>query len=112
MEHEHLHEHEHCTHEHPHEHPHDHEHPHVHPHDHEHPHTHPHEHSHDHAPLEGDKVLALLTYMLDHNVHHCAELKELGASLTGEAAHQLAHAVEAFEQANDHLSAAIEEMKK
>ena len=110
MDHEHLHQHEGCPHDHPHDHHHEHPHDHDHPHDH--PHDHHHEHPHDHAPLEGDKVLALLTYMLDHNVHHCAELKELGASLTGEAAHQLHHAVEDFEQANRHLSAAIEEMKK
>ena len=64
------------------------------------------------SPVEGEKILALLTYMLDHNVHHCAELKELGASLTGEAAHHLFHAVESFDAANSHLAAAIEELKK
>ena len=128
MDHEHVHSHEGC--EHTHEHTHDgvahthshthetvtHSHSHSHTHDHgdghthTHTHPHPHEHSHDHA--DGNKVLALLTYMLDHNIHHCAELKDLGASLSGEAAHQLYHAVEAFDQANGYLAGAIEELKK
>ena len=50
--------------------------------------------------------------MLEHNVHHCAELKELAAGLSGEAQHQLLHAVEAFEEANGHLARAVEELKK
>jgi hypothetical protein len=48
--------------------------------------------------------------MLDHNIHHCAELKDLGASLSGEAAHLLFHAVEAFDHANSYLAGAIEEL--
>ena len=60
----------------------------------------------------GDKAAALLRYMLDHNDHHCAELREVGDSLSGEARHQLLHAVEHFEAANRYLAAAIEEMKK
>ena len=56
--------------------------------------------------------MAVLTYMLEHNVHHCAELKEMAAGLSGEAQHQLLHAVEAFEEANSHLSKAVEELKQ
>ena len=56
-------------------------------------------------------MTTVLTYMLDHNVHHCAELKEMAASLTGEAQHQLLHAVEAFEEANSHLAKAVAELK-
>jgi len=85
---------------------------HAHEHTHSHDHSHAHHHDHHHEHLEGDKVLALLTYMLDHNIHHCAELKELESSLSGEAAHQLYHAVEAFEQANGYLSNAIKELNK
>ena len=102
-------------HEHTHEHSHDgtvHTHTHSHEHSHEHGHDHDHDHIHDGAPLEPEKALALLTYMLDHNVHHCAELRELCGSLSGEAAHQLLHAVEASDEANGHLASAIEEMKK
>ena len=97
------------------------EHIHDHPHDHDHVHGGDgHTHDHDHGPhshagagaAEGEKTLAVLGYMLDHNVHHCAELKDLAASLSGEAQHQLLHAVEAFDEANDHLAKAVAELKK
>ena len=90
-------------------HTHDHPDDHLHSHD---GHTHPHSHDHGGGPMDASKALALLTYMLDHNVHHCAELQDLGNTLTGEAAHQVAHAVEAFDQANGYLASAIEELKK
>ena len=108
------------SHEHTHVHSHDgveHAHTHTHPHDHDHDHDHgpqDHPHTHDHGcglPEGADRTLAVLTYMLDHNVHHCAELKEMAASLTGEAQHQLLHAVEAFEEANSHLAKAVAELK-
>ena len=131
-EHTHTHEHEHThththdgvehthTHTHGHEHTHshdehEHDHAHCHCHDHEHDHAHEHTHSHDHdhgQTYGGDKTLAVLTYMLDHNIHHCAELKDLAAALSGEAQHQLLHAVEDFDTANAHLAKAIEELKK
>jgi len=97
---------------------HSHEHTHVHDGEtvtHTHPHEHPHDHDHGHThdiPEGADRTLAVLTYMLDHNVHHCAELKEMAASLSGEAQHQLLHAVEAFEEANGHLAKAVGELKK
>ena len=99
------------THEHTHTHTHDgveHTHTHEHPHDHEHSHS----HEHSHAAGGGDgKAVAVLTYMLEHNVHHCAELRELAASLSGEAQHQLLHSVEAFEEANGHLAKAVDALK-
>ena len=49
--------------------------------------------------------------MLDHNIHHAAELNDLAGQLTGEARHQMLHAVEAFDQANGYLSAALELLK-
>ena len=82
---------------------------HTHPHDHDHEHTHP--HSHDHGAQGEGKVVAVLTYMLEHNVHHCAELREMAAGLSGEAQHQLLHAVEEFDAANSHLAKAVEELK-
>ena len=75
-------------------------------------HTHPHSHAHAHAGEGDGKTTAVLTYMLEHNVHHCAELKELAAGLSGEAQHQLLHAVEAFEETNGHLEQAVEALKK
>lgn len=104
---------------------HDHSHTHTHTHDgveHTHTHSHPHDHaghehhthSHDAAGVSGDsaKVLALLTYMLDHNVSHCAELKDLCGALSGEAQHQLLHAVECFDHANAHLKQVVDELSK
>ena len=77
-------------------------------HDHEHTHDHPHVHS----DMPKDQVVAVLQYMLDHNVHHAGELSDMADQLTGEARHQLLHAVESFDQANGYLSAALEELKK
>ncbi len=82
---------------------------------HTHEHTHTHDHGHDHVhshDLPGDKTAALLQYMLDHNIHHAAELNDIAQQLSGEARHQLLHAVESFDQANGYLSAALELLKK
>lgn len=90
---------------------------HDHEHGHEHPHTHPHEHSHEHEQLHAEggavsaETVAVLRYMLEHNVHHASELNDLAQQLTGEARHQMLHAVEAFDQANGYLSAALELLK-
>ena len=77
-------------------------------HDHEHTHDHPYVHS----DMPKDQVVAVLQYMLDHNVHHAGELSDMADQLTGEARHQLLHAVESFDQANGYLSAALEELRK
>ena len=77
-------------------------------HDHEHTHDHPHVHS----DMPKDQVVAVLQDMLDHNVHHAGELSDMADQLTGEARHQLLHAVESFDQANGYLSAALEELRK
>ena len=82
---------------------------------HTHEHTHTHDHGHDHVhshDLPGDKTAALLQYMLDHNIHHAAELNDIAQQLSGEARHQLLHAVESFDQANGYLSAALELLMK
>lgn len=95
---------------------HDHEHFHAHSHEHSHDHEHHHHHhDHEHLHAEGGSVspetVAVLQYMLDHNIHHAAELNDLAQQLTGEAQHQMLHAVEAFDQANGYLSAALELLK-
>ena len=89
-----------------------HDHEHTHTHDHEHTHEHTHDHPHVHPDMPAEKVAALLQYMLDHNIHHAGELSDMAGQLTGEARHQLLHAVESFDQANGYLSAALEELKK
>ncbi len=90
-------------------------HDHTHEHSHAHPHEHTHEHSHEHLHAENGaadaNTVALLQYMLDHNIHHAKELSDLASQLTGEARHQLLHAVEAFDQGNGYLAAALEHMK-
>ena len=62
---------EHFDHDHEHAHSgaHTHSHSHSHPHTHEHSHEHPNSHTHD-----GAQALAVLQYMLDHNIHHAGEL--------------------------------------
>lgn len=89
-----------------------HDHEHTHTHDHEHTHEHTHDHPHVHPDMPAEKVTALLQYMLEHNIHHAGELSDMAGQLTGEARHQLLHAVESFDQANGYLSAALEELKK
>lgn len=91
--------------------------------DHTHEHTHDHggaehTHTHDHGPLRAEggavseQTVAVLQYMLDHNIHHASELSDLAGQMTGEAQHQMLHAVEAFDQANGYLSHALELLKK
>ncbi len=100
--------------------PHTHEHTHADgvTHTHEHTHEHSHEHTHEHVHVHGDsgkvdgQTLAVLQYMLDHNIHHAAELSDLARQFDGEAQHQLLHAVESFDQANGYLSAALELLSK
>ena len=77
-----------------------------------HDHEHTHDHPHVHPDMPAEKVAALLQYMLDHNIHHAGELSDMAGQLTGEARHQLLHAVESFDQANGYLSAALEELRK
>ena len=93
----------------------EHSHEHTHPHSHDGvEHTHPHTHEgHSHGDVQGeDKTAALLQYMLDHNVHHAAELSDLAKQFSGEVEHQLLHAVASFDQGNGYLSAALELLKK
>lgn len=94
-------------------HDHTHEHTHAHPHSHTHEHSHDHVHEHLHAEngVADAESVALLKYMLDHNIHHAKELSDLADRLTGEAQHQLLHAVEAFDQGNGYLAAALEHME-
>ena len=81
-----------------------HDHAHIHEHTHTDEHgavyTHSHQHSHEgeHQHVHGGaQATAVLQYMADQ--------------LTGEARHQLLHAVESFDQANGYLSAALELIK-
>ena len=95
-----------------------HDHAHIHEHTHTDAHgdvyTHSHQHSHEgeHQHVHGGgQAVAVLQYMLDHNIHHAGELSDMAKQFTGEAQHQLLHAVESFDQANGYLSAALELIK-
>lgn len=113
--------HSHHTHEHTHEYTHSHEHVHEEGHEQEHCHSHEqgHTHSHGHCGSCGgcqqerpaNEQEALLTYMLDHNKHHAAELLELAKQIRGagkeEAAVQIEKAVENFDKGNLYLSVAL-----
>ena len=130
-----------CAHSHDHEHPHTHtyEHTHVHSHEHghedDHHHHHSHEqaecaqdgcdsgcggcgHSHSHEPQapSGDKMAALLDYMLKHNEHHAAELDQVSEKLRSEgkaaAAEQIKKAVDEFQKGNLYLSLALASVKE
>ena len=95
----------------------EHGHCHGHEHDHEHCHEHTHDHSHegcgcgcgDHKP--GLEQEALLSYMLDHNKHHAAELAEVAKKFreTGkeDVAVQIEKAIENFDKGNLYLSLAL-----
>lgn len=127
-----------CTHSHDHEHVHQHtyEHSHVHSHEHgheeEHEHDHSgctsgcsgcggHEHDHDHghthsyeAP-QGDKMTALLDYMVKHNESHAAELDQVAEKLRqagkDSAAEQIKKAVDEYQKGNLYLSLALSLVK-
>jgi hypothetical protein len=78
-------------------------------------HTHHHEHMHDqHSHLHGSSVqareqtAAVLSFMLQHNIHHTAELREQSELMSGEAQHLLLHAVSAYEEGNAYLADALE----
>lgn len=81
-----------------------------------HEHTHDHAHTHTHAhgegkPMSPEEVLALMTYMLDHNRHHADELHEICHALEdqgkAEAAAALADALHYFDHCNDKLEEAL-----
>lgn len=110
--------------------PHSHEQNHEHTHDHGHDHGHDHDHSHSHACGHShdcssgcgssdecrNETVALLTYMLDHNQHHAAELDQMAANLEklgmDTAARQIREAVSDFQKGNLRLSLALTTVKE
>ena len=89
-------------------------------HDHDcgHTHEHEHEHSHDHSHPDTprDELIALMRYMVGHNVSHTNELKELAHKLahTGDSAAcaQILDAVQDYETGNQKLAASLEQLQK
>lgn len=130
--HEHTHDHEHChDHEHSHEHTHEHSHEHTHTHSHEHTHTHTHEHDHEHGHTHShdhghthshtgefsprEELVAMLNYMVGHNMAHAESLVELAGKVRdmGEesAYDEILRAVKGYEEGNRILAQALEKLK-
>ena len=87
-------------------------------HTHDPPHTHEPEHAHDHSHTAAprDELIALMRYMVGHNVSHTNELKELAHKLapTGdsEACAQILDAVQDYETGNQKLAASLDQLQK
>lgn len=105
-------------------HSHDHEGGHHHDHDHSHEHGcgHHHDHSHEHCgSCEGEhgcknETVALLTYMLQHNEHHAAELEQMAENLKklgmDTAAKTIMEGVSDFQKGNMRLGLALTLVKE
>jgi RNA binding exosome subunit len=65
---------------------------------------------------QGDKMTALLDYMLKHNEHHAAELDQVADKLSADgkdaAAQQIKKAVDEFQKGNLYLSLALSMVKE
>lgn len=122
-DHEHVHQH---TYEHSHVHSHEHGHEEEHEHDHSgctsscsgcggHEHDHDHGHTHSHEAPQGDKMTALLDYMVKHNESHAAELDQVAEKLRqagkDSAAEQIKKAVDEYQKGNLYLSLALSLVK-
>ena len=100
------------------EHDHDccHTHEHTHTHTHEHTHDHEHAHDHAHAATPRDELVALMRYMVGHNVSHTDELKELAHKLShtgdSEACAKVLDAVRDYETGNQKLAESLEQLQK
>ena len=87
-------------------------------HTHDHPHTHEPERAHDHSHTAAprDELVALMRYMVGHNVSHTNELKELAHKLanTGDSAAcaQILNAVQDYETGNQKLAASLDQLQK
>ena len=84
----------------------------------EHAHEHEHEHSHDHSHTDTprEELIALMRYMVGHNVSHTNELKELAHKLShtgdSEACAKVLDAVRDYETGNQKLAESLEQLQK
>jgi len=79
---------------------------------HEHSHTGTSGHTHSHgapADMSKEEVLALLSYMIDHNRHHEEELHELSHNLDDKAGALVHEALQFFRSGNELLVQALSE---
>ena len=82
----------------------------------EHEHDCGHTHDHPHTAAPRDELIALMRYMVGHNVSHTNELKELAHKLahTGdsEACAQILDAVQDYETGNQKLAASLGQLQR
>lgn len=74
-------------------------------------HTHPHIHEHLSGASNSEEIIALLTYMIDHNKHHADEIHDMAHELNGESAKLLHDAVVLFEEGTQKLESALKLLK-
>lgn len=84
--------------------------------DHDHCHCDHHDHSHNDSFTDNDQALALMSYMLDHNIHHAEELHDMAhkleASGMNEASDYVHDALHYYAHGNEMLEKAVAAMKK
>ena len=87
-------------------------------HTHDHPHTHEPERAHDHSHTAAprDELIALMRYMVGHNVSHTNDLKELAHKLAppgnSAACAQILDAVQDYETGNQKLAASLDQLQR
>lgn len=62
-----------------------------------------------------EELVALIKYLIDHNEHHNGELKELAEnlkSLNNEAYFKVLDAIKSFQEGNQILASALDELNK
>lgn len=68
---------------------------------------------HDHGSINGaEERVALLRYMIDHNMHHLEELRALTKGTDADVEEILSQAADGFEKANTLLAGALEKLRK
>lgn len=85
-----------------------------HTHNHEHNAPHDHDNVHNHTNIESiskEEVIALLSYMIDHNKHHEDELHSLSHNMNAEASQLVHDALEHFSTGNNLLNEALTSLK-
>lgn len=72
-----------------------------------------HEHHHHHDISNKDEVLALITYMVNHNKSHTSELESLANRIDDKSAYEsVMNAIENYNKGNECLANALDMLKK
>ncbi len=71
-----------------------------------------HDHTHSSGENRSEQLIALLSYMVDHNRSHANEIRDLGKDISGEAKALLNSAVDLFDKGNADLALALKILKE